>query len=113
MKITEKQREVGVAIARKRELSAIYVNEKGEYFTDENSAKNSVAGAADGYARISVQAEVTEKEKPLPADELVAKIEAATTVEAVEEILAAERAGKNRKTVVEAAETQVSLLKGA
>jgi len=46
------------------------------------------------------------------AEELIAGIESATTVDAVNAIVKAEKAGKKRKTVLEAAEEKLESLKG-
>ncbi len=52
-------------------------------------------------------------DKPKTAKELIAEIEAANTVEAVEAILKAENEGEKRKTVIEAAEKRINELKEA
>jgi hypothetical protein len=52
-------------------------------------------------------------DKPKTAKELIAAIEAAKELEAVEAILKAENEGEKRKTVIEAAEKRINELKEA
>ena len=99
MKITKEQKENGIEIGQKLGQSKMYINEKGEYFTNENFAKNSVGSDKEKFGTIEVTAEVVTEEK---TTELGTAIESATELESVQAILDAEKAGKSRKSVLEA-----------
>ena len=105
MKITKEQKEKGIVIGNKLGQSKLWINEKGEYFTNENFAKNSVGSDKEKFGTIEVTAEVVTEEKTTElgtAIELIAAIESATELESVQAILDAEKAGKSRKSVLEA-----------
>lgn len=109
LKITKEQNQKGVEIGRKLGQSKMWINEKGEYFTNESFANLSVNSDKNKIAMIEVSAEVvTEKTNELgTAAEVIAAIEAATELEAVQAILDAENAGKKRTTVLAAAELKI------
>ena len=107
MTITNKVREIAQVLGRKHKLAKVWVNESGEVFSEEQFAKSSVKGDKDKYAAVEVTAEVSKPEKTTnelgTVQEVIAAIEAAEAAESVQAIIDAEKTGKNRKTVLEAA----------
>jgi len=115
MKITKEQKEKGIEIGLKLGQSKMWINDKGEYFTNENFAKNSVGSDKEKFGTIEVTAEVVTEEKTNELGksvELIAAIEAATELEAVQAIIDAENEGKKRKSVLEAGAKKIETLKG-
>jgi hypothetical protein len=112
MTITKEIKEAAQALGRKHKLAKVWVNESGEVFSEEQFAKASVKGDKDKYAPVEVTAEVKEKEKATndigTVQEVIAGIEAAETAEAVQAIIDSEKAGKNRVTVITAAEKKLN-----
>ena len=93
-------------------VDKVYVTSDGQVFFQEVHAKNH---AAPRKNRKELEIEPVlrneKKETVKTAKELVAEIEAAGTVEAVTAILEAEKAGDNRKSVVDAATKKIDKLK--
>ncbi len=114
LKITSETKKRAEEVAAKNGLSVIYVNEKGEFFSNENFASLSVKGNKEKYAKIEVVAVVKETGNGTTelgtVAEVVAAIEVAETVESVETIVKAETEGKNRKTVLEASKKKLETL---
>ncbi|MEL3904450.1 MAG: hypothetical protein P1P63_04995 [Treponemataceae bacterium] len=116
MKITNEIKKRAQEVAEKNGLNVVFVNDKGEFFSNENFAALSVKSDKQKYAKIEVAAvsdNSDEKKGTNDLDtvaEVVAAIEAATEVEAVEAILKAETEGKNRKTVLEAGAKKIAQL---
>ena len=116
LSITKEQVATAQELGRKHKASAMYVNDKGEHFTDVQHAKASVNGDVEKYAKVDVTAEVKENAgntKIGKADDLIAAIEAAETAEAVQAIIDAENEGKKRTTVLEAGSKRLETLNTA
>jgi len=113
LKITTEQKNKGIEIGRKLGQSKMWINEKGEYFTSENFALLSAGSNKDKIGMIEVTAEAVVEKTTATATavELIAAIDAATELDAVVAILEAETAGKNRATVIAAADAKIDLLK--
>lgn len=116
LKITSETKKRAEDVATKNGLSMIFVNDKGEFFSNENFAALSVKSDKSKYAKIEVVAvsDDSEPEKSTndlgTATEVVAAIESAESVDAVEAIVKAEKEGKNRKTVLEAGAKKITQL---
>ena len=116
LKITSETKKRAQEVAEKNGLNVVFVNDKGEFFSNENFASLSVKGDKSKYAKIEVVAvsDDSESEKATndlgTVTEVVAAIEAAETVEAIEAITKAETEGKNRKTVLEAGAKKITQL---
>lgn len=110
MTISKEIKEKSLEIGRKHKLAKVWVNESGEVFSEEQFAKASVKGDKDKYAPVEITAEVKEKATNDlgSVQEVTAAIEAAETAEAVQAIIDAEKAGKNRVTVIAAAEKKLN-----
>lgn len=114
MTITNEIKETARALGRKHKLNKVWVNESGEVFSEEQFAKMSVKGDKDKYAPVDVTADVAiaSSEKKTNAldnvKEVCAAIEAAKTVDEVQEIIDAEKEGQSRKTVLAAAEKKLN-----
>jgi hypothetical protein len=105
LKITTEQKNKGVELGRKLGQSKMWINEKGEYFTNENFASLSVGNDKEKVGVIEVTAEAVKEDKTNElgtATEIIAAIEAAADAEAVQAIIDAENEGKKRKTVLDA-----------
>jgi hypothetical protein len=76
MKATKKQIEKGKGIAKQLKTDVLFINEKGEYFTDENRAQLSVKGDKKKYQKLdystSFTADDTEAEEPAEKTKLLA-----------------------------------------
>lgn len=113
LKITDKQKKEAIEIGRKHKVDVIFVNDKGEYFTEENFANNSVGGDKEKYGKVEVIAEVVKEtgtNELGKVEDVLAVIEAATGKKAVEAILNAENAGKKRVTVIDASTKKLEIL---
>lgn len=110
MTISNEIKEKALEIGRRHKLSKVWVNDRGEVFSEEQYAKASVGSDKDKFTSVEVTAEVKEKGTNDLGNvtEVTAAIEAAETAEAVQAILDAELAGKNRKTVLEAAKNKLN-----
>ena len=114
MKITALQLKQARELAEKHGYTELYINDKGEHFTSANLSALSVGHDKDKWAKIDLIAVVEKEEKSTTdlqkAAELIAMIEAATEVEAIEAIAKAEAEGKNRVSVIEAAAKKIESL---
>jgi len=114
MKITALQLKQARELAEKHGYTELYINDKGEHFTSANLSALSVGHDKDKWAKIDLIAVVEKEEKSTTdlqnAAELIAMIEAATEVEAIEAIAKAESEGKNRKSVIFSAEKKIESL---
>lgn len=112
MKVTDKIRKQAAELAEKHGLTQVWVNEKGEFFSNVSHAANSVGGNKEKYAVLMFSAaqETTATNDLGKAADVIAAIEAAADTEAVQAILKAEQEGKNRKSVIEAAEKKLTAL---
>lgn len=75
LKISSNQKKLAQEIGRKHKVSVIYVNDKNEFFSDEQLCKVSVAGKNENYAKVEIFGS-SEKEKDEPSnigDESAAK----------------------------------------
>lgn len=107
MKISEDKLKEGRELAKKHGFKKLFVNEKGEFFTNPSYASMSVNYDKEKFAEVplnSDQSQSTEKgtNDLGKAADVIAALEAATEAEVVEAILKAETEGKNRKSVIEA-----------
>ncbi|MFV0378341.1 MAG: hypothetical protein ACK5JD_13690 [Mangrovibacterium sp.] len=112
MKVTDKIRKQAVELAEKHGFRQIWVNEKGEFFSNQSYAAHSVGGDITKYAEIALGAavEATATNDLGKAADVIAAIEGAADAEAVQAILKAEQEGKNRKSVIEAASKKLAAL---
>jgi len=112
MKVTDKIRKQGEELAEKHGFKRIFVNEKGEFFSNQSYAAHSVGGDMTKYAEIALgtAVEATATNDLGKAADVIAAIEASSDVEEVRAILEAEVAGKDRKSVVEAASKKIAAL---
>lgn len=116
LKITSEIKNRAQEVAEKNGLNVIFVNDKGEFFSNENFAALSVKSDKSKYAKIEVVAVGDDSEDGKGTNDLgtvtevVASIEAAETVDDVEAIVKAEKEGKNRKTVLDAAQKKIDQL---
>lgn len=116
LKITSETKKRAEEVAEKNGLNVIFVNDKGEFFSNENFAALSVKSNKSKYAKIEVVtvSDDSEPEKSTndlgTVTEVVAAIETAESVDAVEAIVKAEKEGKNRKTVLEAGAKKITQL---
>lgn len=112
MEITKDKLKEGRELAKKHGFKKLFLNSKGEFFTDNGLALMSVERNADKMAEVPLNGEGDEKSESevkaaatndlAKAADVIAAIEAAENSEAVIKILDAESAGKNRKTVIDA-----------
>jgi hypothetical protein len=110
MEITKDKLQEGRELAKKHGFKKLFLNEKGEFFTDKGLALMSVERNADKVAEVPLAGGGEGEEKGegkatndlAKAADVIAAIEAAETHDAVVAILDAESAGKNRKTVIDA-----------
>lgn len=113
MKATKEQVAKAAEIASKCGANKVFVNKKGEYFTNENYAAMSVGGSKEEYCEIVVTPVAEASEPDLAAataEQLIAAAKAATESAQVQTILDAEKAGKGRKTVLEACDAKLKEL---
>lgn len=114
LKIDDKTKKRAQEVIKNNGLSVVFVNDKGEFFSNENHAALSVGGNKAKYAKIEVGAISDNSEKGTndlgTVNDVVAAIESAETVEAIEAILKAEREGKARKTILDAGAKRIELL---
>lgn len=62
LKISSNQKKLAQEIGRKHKVSVIYVNDKNEFFSDEQLCKASVAGNKENYVKVEIFG-LSEKEK--------------------------------------------------
>ena len=115
MTISKEIKDKAQEIGRRIKASKVWVNVTGEEFSEEQYAKASVGGDKEKFAGVEITAEVKERatnDLGSVQDVLVA-IEAADSGEAVQAIIDAELSGKNRKTVLEAADKKLKTINPA
>ena len=113
LKITTEQKTKGIEIGRKLGQSKMWVNYKGEYFTNENFANISVGNDKEKVGMIEVTSEaITEKKTNElgKVEDVIVAIEAAAEVDVVQAIIDAENEGKKRKSVLEAGAKKIETL---
>lgn len=113
MEVTKEIKKQAKELASKFKAKEIFVNESGEFFTEEVNAKQSVKGNKDKYAKVDISSNSEKSKESNKADELIAAIEAAETAEAVQDIIDAETEGKKRTTVLEAGAKKLETFKAA
>lgn len=106
MKVTKEQQAEALKLANERKFKALWINENGEFFTDPSFAAMSVKYDKEKFAKVDLGVKVEKPESKTTTDldkatDVIAKIEAAETKEAVEAILKAETEGRNRKSVID------------
>ena len=110
MKISEDKLKEGRELANKHGFKALFVNEKGEFFTNPSYAAASVGYDKEKFAEVPLKdgmgqgAESVDKHTNDlgKAADVIAAIDVAKSSDEVIAILDAEAAGKNRKSVIEA-----------
>ncbi len=109
MKLTDKIRKQAAELAQKHGFSQLWVNEKGEFFSNQSYAVHSVGGDKSKWTEvpIGVAVETNATNDLGKAADVIAAIEKAETAEEVRAILDAEVAGKNRKSVIEAGDKKL------
>ncbi len=113
MKISDKIRKQAAELAEKHNLSNLFVNNKGEFFTEVCHAANSVGGDKKKYAQVPLNISVADEKATTDletAKEVIEKIEAANDIQVVKAILTAELEGKKRKSVLQAADQKIGSL---
>lgn len=106
MKISEDKQKEGLKLAEKHGFKELFVNVKGEFFSNKSYAAMSVGYDKDKFAEVSLTGTVIEEKTTTDLDkaaDVIVHIETATEVSVVEAILKAETEGKNRATIVKAA----------
>lgn len=111
MKISDKQKKQAAELMAKLNCKELFINEKGEFFTNKSLAAYSVEGDKSRYADVSsFQGQSTPKGENT-AEELIAIVSEATTVEAVKAISKLENdRSKPRKTVLAACDSKIEEL---
>lgn len=111
MTIEDKQKAVQI-FEEHPQLSKLWMNPKGEFFTSENLAKNSL-GKGETLECIDrvLEVESPATEQELTVDENIGQIEAEKAVSQVEQMLIDEQKGKNRAAIKKDAEKKISKLK--
>ena len=119
MKISEDKRKEGLELAAKHGFKELFVNEKGEFFSNKSYASLSVDHDKEKFAEVFGSLKMEDGSQKLEektttdldkAANVIVHIEAATEVSVVEAILKAETEGKNRATVVKAAIKRIAVL---
>lgn len=108
--ITNELKEKALRIGKKANVKVIFVNDSGEFFTDEQFAKLSVKADKDRYISINVSDTTTDTDTSDTAKIVIANIKSLTDLSAVLQILDSEKEGKNRATVIAAAEAKIAEL---
>jgi hypothetical protein len=60
MQVTKEQKAKAAEIAKAQKIKAVWVNEKGEFFTAEDLASLSVDGKKEKFAKIDTTAKVAD-----------------------------------------------------
>lgn len=115
MKISEDKLKEGRELAKNRGFKKLFVNEKGEFFTNPSYASMSVNYDKEKFAEVplnSDQSQSTEKgtNDLGKAADVIAAIEAAISSDEVIDILKAEAKGKNRKSVIDAGKNKLAAI---
>lgn len=115
--ITDAQTKKAKEIARKRGVKVVFVNDKGEFFTNKNYALNSVKNDTSKLADVEADTVVAQNDAgeqnqyaSLNANDLIAIIQESTSKDELDKIAAFEKTGKKRKTVQEALDVRLSEL---
>lgn len=113
MKANKSQIENAATIGKDNDVDIVYVNIKGEFFTNENLASLSVNGVKSKYTKIDISI-IAPKETATndlqTIDEILEQINNAT-LEETEAIYTAELEGKNRDAILDACEKKFETLK--
>lgn len=107
MKATNEQIEKGKGIAKQLKTDTLFINDKGEYFTDENRAQLSVKGDKKKYQKLDYSTSFTADDAE--AEEL-AEIKALQSVDEVQAILDLELEGAGRESIIKACEDRLAEL---
>lgn len=115
MKISEEKLKEGRELAAKHGFKELFVNEKGEFFTNKSFASMSVGYDKEKFAEVplvSDQSQLTEKATNDlgKAADVIAAIEVSKSSDEVIAILKAEAEGKNRKSVIEAGKKKLDVI---
>ncbi len=113
MKITEAKQKEARELAARHGLKELWINEKGEFFTLKSNASNSVANDKEKYAQVNIGADSKAGKTTNDlgkAAEVIAAIEGCIDMTEVEAIRLAEAEGKNRTSVIEAANKKIESL---
>lgn len=110
MKISKELLEEGQKLAKKRGYKQLFVNDKGEFFTNKSFAAMSVSYDKEKWAELPLNDGIEHGAEGMgkyttdlgKSAEVIAAINAATRGDEVTAILKAESAGKNRKSVIDA-----------
>jgi len=106
MKATKKQIEKGKSLAKSLKIDIVYVNDKGEYFTNENLAQLSVKGDKQRYQALNYSTSV---DATAESEEL-AEIKSLKTVYEVQAILDTELESEGREEIIKACEDRIAEL---
>ena len=114
MKITVSQQKQAVGIAEEHGFKEIFINEKGEFFSNSSYAALSVSNDKEKWAKVDIgtgTATAAPGTNDLgPSKNVVAQIEASLDVAEIEAIANAEAEGKNRKPIINAASRRIESL---
>lgn len=105
MKATKEQIDKGKELAEKLKTDILFINEAGEYFTDENLAQLSVKGDKKEYQQLEYSTSAVTEE-----NEELAEINSLNTVEDVQAILDLELEGSNREAIIDACKARIKEL---
>jgi hypothetical protein len=126
MKISEDKLKEGRKLAKDFGFKELYVNVDGEFFTNKSFAAMSVKYDKEQFAEVDLTGTSTGGSTSSPngsatnastgsatndlgkAADVIAAIEVAPEAEVVEAILKAESEGKNRKSVIDAAQKKIA-----
>lgn len=108
MNITDEQKEKAQELAEKLKVSVLYINDKGEYFTNENLVQLSVDGDKKKYQKLDFAPVANEE-----ADDIFTQIKELQTIEDVQTILDAEIEGAGDAEIMNACEARINELKDA
>lgn len=104
-KATTEQIKEAQVIATRLGVSTLYVNDKGEFFSSENAALQSVEGDSQRLQIVEARKAVAGNEADEDGDDLaleLAEIKALNTVDDVDAMLSVEEEGANRAVIVAA-----------
>ena len=122
MQLSKEQIKTAVEFADKYKVKAMYVNDKGEFFKLESDAKNSVAGNRARYMQVDAATKVSKTtdviaSKPESTNdtatvkEVNAFVDTCTSIAEIQAVIEAEKAGWNRKTILNYAAKKIEELK--
>lgn len=110
MKANQEQIEKGKGVAKQLKTDILFINESGEFFTNENLAQLSVKGNKEKYQKLDYSTSFTADNAE--AEEL-AEIKALQTIDEVQAILDLELEGAGRETIIKVCEDRITELKNA